>query len=126
MILLDTSALLYWTLSRKNLTGQATSAIAQAEKVFLSSISIWEIGLKASNGKLALPLPLRAFVETVKKANKVEIIPVTEMTWLKNIELAWNHKDPADRTIVATAVLLGCPLVTSDQRIRSFYPDTIW
>jgi PIN domain nuclease of toxin-antitoxin system len=126
MILLDTAALLYWTLSPTHLTAQATTAIAQAEQVLLSSISIWEIGLKASTGKLALPLPLRTYVETVKIANKVEITPVTELTWLMNVELAWGHKDPADRTIVATAILLDCPLVTSDQRIRSFYPKAIW
>jgi PIN domain nuclease of toxin-antitoxin system len=37
------------------------------------------------------------------------------------------HKDPADRTIVATSRVLGMRLLTSDQRIRDF-PDveTIW
>ena len=49
-----------------------------------------------------------------------------EKTWLKNLQLDWPHRDPADRTIVTTATLLSCPLITSDGVIRSFYAETIW
>lgn len=126
MIVLDTSALVYWTLADERLSPKATQAIGQAERVIISSISIWEVGLKVKNGKLALPLALGAYVEDLKNAYKIEIVPVTETTWLKNIELSWMHKDPADRTIVATASLLGCPLISSDQQIQSFYQQTIW
>ena len=52
--------------------------------------------------------------------------PVDVLTWIKNIELDWDHRDPADRTIVATASLHACPLVTSDSAIRAFYSQTIW
>ncbi len=37
-----------------------------------------------------------------------------------------NDPDPADRTIVATARHFGCPLVTPDARILTFYPNSIW
>lgn len=40
--------------------------------------------------------------------------------------LEWPHPDPADRTIVATASLNDIPIVTKDQIIREFYPQTIW
>lgn len=126
MLLLDTSALLYWTLTDDGLSTNASQAIKQAQKLMISSISIWEIGLKVKIAKLALPLPLQAYVDHLKDARNVQIIPVTEETWLKNLELIWDHKDPADRTIVATAMLLNCPLVTSDQKIRSFYDKAIW
>jgi PIN domain nuclease of toxin-antitoxin system len=45
---------------------------------------------------------------------------------IENIELEWEHRDPADRTIVATARHFGCPLVTPDARILAFYPRAIW
>jgi PIN domain nuclease of toxin-antitoxin system len=38
----------------------------------------------------------------------------------------WDHPDPADRTIVATARLRGLPLLTPDRLITSFYPQTLW
>ena len=126
MILLDTSALLYWTLADDRLSANAVRAIGQAQQLFISSISIWEIGLKVKTSKLALPFSLQVYVDNLKDARNVQIVPVTEATWLKNLELIWDHKDPADRTIVATAALLNCPLVTSDAQIRSFYSASIW
>ena len=44
----------------------------------------------------------------------------------KNLELDWDHKDPADRTIVATAMLLSSSLVTSDRMIKQFYAEAVW
>lgn len=41
-------------------------------------------------------------------------------TWLKSLELEWEHRDPADRVIVATALLRGTPLVTADDQIQRF------
>ncbi len=38
----------------------------------------------------------------------------------------WEHRDPADRTIVATAVLKDLPIVTKDDIIGRFYPKVIW
>jgi antitoxin (DNA-binding transcriptional repressor) of toxin-antitoxin stability system len=38
----------------------------------------------------------------------------------------WDHKDPADRTIVATSMIHKCPLLTSDQKILSFYSQAVW
>ncbi len=126
MVVLDTSALLYWTFAPEKLTVDAANAIETAHQVIISSISIWEIGLKVKNGKLEIPLSIEAFAARLKEADRVRIEPVTEVTWLKNLDLAWDHKDPADRTIVATASLLACALITSDQEIRSFYANAVW
>ena len=43
-----------------------------------------------------------------------------------NLAFNWIHRDPADRTIVATAVRLNAPLVTSDQTIHAFYARSVW
>ena len=126
MIVLDTSALLFYLFEPKKLTPNAARAIIQAEVFIISSISIWEIGLKIKKGKLKIPLSVIELLRTLGEAQKPEIHPVYIETWLENIALDWQHKDPADRTIVATAKLLGCPLVTSDRAIRAFYPQTIW
>jgi PIN domain nuclease of toxin-antitoxin system len=56
----------------------------------------------------------------------LEIQPVDVQTWLDNLELEWDHRDPADRTIVAVAKRLGCPLISSDSGIAKFFPQTIW
>jgi PIN domain nuclease of toxin-antitoxin system len=126
MVMLDTSALLYWTFAPDELSARASQAIGEASQVIISSISIWEIGLKVKRGKLEIPLPVDAFVAKLQETDGVRIEPVTEATWLNNLALVWDHKDPADRTIVATASLLSCPLVTSDQEMRKSYSKAVW
>ena len=108
------------------LSGRAVTVIAAAQEIVVSSISIGEIGLKVKRGKLELPLSAAAFVVRLEVTDRVRIEPVTAATWLANLALAWEHKDPADRTIVATASLLSCPLVTSDLEIRAFYAAAVW
>ena len=126
MILLDTSTLLFWTLNRKRLSLAAAEAIETAERIALSSISVWEIGIKVKKGRLEIPYPIDEYVRNLKTVQKIEILAVDEAVWLKSLALDWSHGDPADRVIVATAVLNTCPLITSDRVIRAFYEDAIW
>jgi PIN domain nuclease of toxin-antitoxin system len=123
---LDTSAVLYWTLDPDQLTIAARQAIDGADRLVISSISVWEIGLKVKRGKLTIPLSIPEYVDRLDRLDKLEIRPVDVRTWLENLELKWEHRDPADRTVVATARLLGCPLIASDKRIASFYEETVW
>ncbi len=126
MILLDTSALIFWTLNQKRLTHNASVAIATANQLIISTISIWEIGIKVKKGKLAIPTTIKNFAQMLEKVDRVDFKPVDVDIWLENLALAWRHQDPADRTIVATAKILDCPLVTSDQLIRDYYAKAIW
>jgi PIN domain nuclease of toxin-antitoxin system len=126
MIVLDTSVLIYAAVDTASLSVRANQAIEEADRIILSSISIWEIGLKVKLQKLELPFSMNELVSKLQEIDRFEIAPVTEVTWLKNVELEWDHKDPADRTIVATAMLLNCPIVSNDIRIRQFYSSTIW
>jgi PIN domain nuclease of toxin-antitoxin system len=126
MVVLDTSALLFWTLAPERLSERASAAIETSPELLVSSISLWEIGVKAAKGKLEIPVSLREYSERLSRVERVEILSVDLETWLFNLELSWDHRDPADRTIVATASLRGCPLVTSDAKILDFYSDGIW
>ncbi|MFA5505003.1 MAG: type II toxin-antitoxin system VapC family toxin [Vulcanimicrobiota bacterium] len=126
MLVLDTSALLYWTMAPERLTKRASTAIDGSSALLVSAISLWEIGVKAAKGKLQIPVSIREYSERLSLVERVEILDVDLETWLMNLDLAWEHRDPADRTIVATASLRGCPLVTSDGAILDFYSDSIW
>ena len=126
MVVLDTCALIFLTVDRGKLSPNAVSHITRADRIIISSISIWEIGLKHKRGKLGLPMSFREWVDDVNCIFNFEFHAVDVSTWIRNIELDWDHKDPADRTIVATAQLLGCELITSDQRILDFYPKAVW
>jgi PIN domain nuclease of toxin-antitoxin system len=126
VIVLDTSALLYWTLDPARLSLHASQAIEQADKIVISSISVWEIALKVKRGKLLISLPVKDYFELLNKIDGLDIMPVSVQDWLENLDLPWDHKDPADRTIVALATRLDCPLLTTDSIIEKFYPKTFW
>jgi len=126
VIVLDTSALVFWTLNRDRLSRTAARAIADADRIALSSISIWEIGIKVKKEQLSIPISIQEFTDKLEQIDRLDILPVDVQTWIKNLELDWDHRDPADRTIVATASLHACPLVTSDSAIRAFYSQAIW
>ncbi|MCY3712197.1 MAG: type II toxin-antitoxin system VapC family toxin [Gemmatimonadetes bacterium] len=126
MVVLDTSSLVFWTLDPGRLSKTAEQTIAQADRVGVSSISIWEIGINVERGRLVLPLSGAEYLENLEQTSRVEILPVDLSTWIRNLQLDWNHRDPVDRTIVATASLHNCPLVTSDSVLRSFYEKAVW
>ncbi|MEA3347682.1 MAG: type II toxin-antitoxin system VapC family toxin [Pseudomonadota bacterium] len=128
MLLLDTCALLWYSLDAQKLSAGAK---IECEKIpqlggFVSAISIWEIGLKIKNGKLDINTNIVDYVKRLRRVGTIEIIPVDENIWMKNLELDWNHRDPADRTIVATAILKKLPIVTSDKIISDYYDNIIW
>ena len=125
-VVLDTSALLFWTLDPERLSRAAARAVSDSGRILVSSISVWEIGIKVKRERLSLPVSFREFTDNLERIDRLDILPVDVGTWIRNIELDWTHRDPADRTIVATASLHACGLVTSDSVIRAFYPRTIW
>jgi PIN domain nuclease of toxin-antitoxin system len=127
-LLLDTCALIWWTLDREKLSDAAAKAINadQREDLYISSISIWEIGIKIKNGKLDMGTDISDYTKRLAQLGRLSIIPVNEDIWIKNLELDWTHRDPADRTIVATAELHKLAIITADSIIAEYYPHTVW
>jgi PIN domain nuclease of toxin-antitoxin system len=128
MIFLDTCALLWWTLEPEKLSPKAATACTRIRETgaFVSSISIWEIGIKRKKGKLDLGMSLEDYLSRLKSLNTLTFLPVNEETWLLNLSLDWDHPDPVDRTIVAEARKRHLSLVTKDEEIRKFYKPCIW
>lgn len=128
MILLDTCALLWWTVEPDSLSAAALEQTKKfpREGCAISSITVWEIGIKIQKGKLDLTVTLDEYVKKISRIEYLTIIPVNEHIWLRNILLEWEHRDLADRTIVATALLHDMPIMTKDGIIDSYYPKIIW
>ena len=128
MVFLDTCALLWWTLAPDYLSAKALEYCNKisSDGASISSITIWEIGIKIKKGILNIGEGLEAYAARLKSLNTVDIIPVDENIWIKNLSLKWFNNDPADRTIVATAMLKKLPIITKDKIIRDFYPEIIW
>ena len=131
MIILDTQALVWWSTKPENLSRQAFARIeseTQKGKIFISSISIFEVYLLIKKKKIAFSVDIDDWLETIEKSSDFEFVPVNNKIAAKSVNIPEPfHKDPADRIIVATARELGATLVTSDQKIRKYpHVQTLW
>lgn len=125
-VLLDTSALLYWTLDPGRLSYPARQAVEDASMRMALSVSLWEIALKASRARLELPLELDEYVARLETVEGLEFLPLDVETAVRSARLEWDHRDPVDRWIVAHAQRLNVPLLTSDATIRAFTTLALW
>ena len=128
MVFLDTHALIWWTLDPEKLSKKASLRSSKIHQTgaFISSISIWEIGIKIKNGGIDIGMSVEEYLFRIKDLNCIDIVPVDEQIWIESIALKWDHKDPADRVIVATAMMKSLPLISKDEKISAFYRNTIW
>jgi PIN domain nuclease of toxin-antitoxin system len=129
VILLDTHVLLWWALDPEQLSTVARDVLGEMEERggYASSISIWELGIKVRRGQLELPITVDELALRVQQGRVVELLPVDATTWLRTLSLNWPHRDPADRVIVATALMKGVPVLTKDSRLHGFADvECIW
>jgi len=90
-----------------------------------SAISWCEIAWKHRHGHLDLGEHREDFFADLRRIGVVEI-PISGQLCLAAVDLAWEHSDPADRLIVATAKARALPLITRDRVITAFYRPCRW
>lgn len=95
-------------------------AIDNAKEVFLSAITSWEIFMLARHGHITLSLPAIQWYDSAMSESGFKEIPISSKISNIAVNLKWDHKDPADRWIVATAISEGATLVTLDKKILAF------
>jgi PIN domain nuclease of toxin-antitoxin system len=116
-LLIDTQILLWSLMKPKKLSGLGRELVSAPENtVFLSAVSMWEIRIKESIGKLQLPLK---FAEQVAELGFEDLPLTTQHTeWLRELPLL--HRDPFDRILIAQAKAEGLKLLSADSRLAEY------
>lgn len=127
-IILDTCALLWWSLDPDEFSSKAKAAIDKMEEKngITPAIAIWEIAIKVKNKRLDLGNSLDIYLKRLRQSDVVKILAVDEDVFVTSVNLEWSHRDPVDRIMIALAMYQNCPIITRDKEIRKFYPNTIW
>ena len=121
MTLLDTCALLWLVSDQERLSTPAKANLsANADALFVSAISAFEIGLLVAKDRIRFAMPVQDWFEQALTAHGLRELPLDAKTALYATQLPRLHNDPADRLLIAAAMMRDMVLLSPDPLIRQY------
>jgi PIN domain nuclease of toxin-antitoxin system len=124
VIVLDTHAWIWWRAEPGRLSVPAARAIAEADRIGVSSISMWELGMLVRRGRISLDRDVALWMRQALADSRIAVLAPGAGVALAAALLNFPG-DPADRLIYAAASQAGARLVTRDARIARFDPARV-
>ena len=123
-ILLDTHLAYWYIRGNPRIPRMARELIAdRSNRVFVSLVSVWEIGLKHSKRPDLMPIGADDFIKACEETGFV-VLPIVENQILGAMEVKHPeglvHQDPFDRFLLGAAKELHMRFLTHDAKI-AFY-----
>ena len=119
-LLLDTNILLFTLMDDRRLSAQSRRSLSEeAVERHVSIVSIWEIALKASAGKL--DLDAHHALAALPAAN-LTLLPLepAHVLAFEGLPRRADHRDPFDRLLLAQAKAEGLTFMTSDRDLAAY------
>lgn len=123
MIVIDTHILVWWIHDHPDLRPWMRQRLMENESggIGISAISCWEIARLVLRNRLMIHRPLADWFVLALNYPGIQLIDLSPDISIEANRLPGEfHKDPADQIIVATARVLGCPLLTADEAVLSY------
>ncbi|MFB9951165.1 type II toxin-antitoxin system VapC family toxin [Rhizobium puerariae] len=114
-VLLDTHVWAWSLTGDLRLSEKATLAILEADGVFVSPISFFEIGRKVRIGKWPQMAPYVDGLPALLEEQGGRIATLAPEICLQAATMSWEHRDPFDRILAATALHSSIPLISADE-----------
>ena len=125
-VLIDTSTYIWYINGSERLSKKAFEVIDNKQnQIFISIASIWELSIKVKLGKLTLISDFNSIEEDLHNYN-ISVLPVTIKDILQNYKLPFVHRDPFDRIIISTAIVMDLPILACDEFFDSYSVKRIW
>ncbi|MDR3495787.1 MAG: type II toxin-antitoxin system VapC family toxin [Ancalomicrobiaceae bacterium] len=126
-VLLDTHALLWWMNDDPSLSMPARDVIAaEANTIYVSAASAWEIAIKFKKGKLPTATYLLPDFSSLVEAEGFVNLPISAEHMIYSVQLPGEHRDPFDRIIAAQAILESMQLISIDAAMTEFGAFVHW
>ena len=122
-VLLDTHAWIWSLMDSGRLGGTVKTAILEADAVHVSPISAYEVVRKARLGKWPEIVP---HMHALLAEQQTLSAPLTRAVAARAAGLDWDHRDPFDRLIAATAIEMRWTLVSKDIEFDSLQGTHGW
>jgi PIN domain nuclease of toxin-antitoxin system len=118
--LLDTHIWFWYLTGSDRLPVSLRRAIdAALGQLWLSPVSIWELGMLHERGRVKISTGLRPWVSDAQRIFPLQEATLSREVALVSSELRLAHRDPADHFLAATALVYGLTLVTVDERLEA-------
>jgi len=126
-LLLDTHALIWLISGDSKLSVSAKEAfLNQDNKLYFSKVSLWEITIKISLGKLVLAKHWLTAIEKEMISNGIQWLEI-EIDHCKTLaDLPFHHRDPFDRLLISQAISESMSIVSIDSEFSHYSLDIIW
>lgn len=123
-LLLDTHVWIWLMRGDKKLSVSFIRSLEKRKEkggLFVSAISIWELGMLVERGKIELEMDCLDWAEQALATSDIELLPLTPRIAIESARLPENsHGDPADRILISTAREHHAILVTHDRKILDY------
>ncbi len=131
MIVVDTHVIIWDALQPEKISRKARAEIKAANEsdgIIFCDISLWEIAILIHKKRIRIETDYLTFTQLIKTSNKYIFQNITPEIANLSVELSSTiTSDPANRIIVATALVKNVSLVTADRSLRnSKHIQTIW
>jgi PIN domain nuclease of toxin-antitoxin system len=126
-LILDTHTLI-WTLLADSRIGEQQRQMINAieNRIFVSSVSAFEMAIKVRIGKLVEATTLVKDFEKICSDFGFAQLPVTHAHGLAAGNLAGTHRDPFDRLLAAQSIVERISIMTVDARLRDLGAEVVW
>jgi PIN domain nuclease of toxin-antitoxin system len=121
--LLDTHAFIWATLDKRKLTEHTLSIITdKSNKIYVSTVSFWEISLKTSINKMSFDgVDIKEFPKYAQDMDfNILDMKARESITFSDLAIKNNHKDPFDRMIIWMAITNDLILISKDQMFEQY------
>ena len=126
-VLVDTHVFLWWVEGNRALPTKARAALSNRDnECLISLVSVWELAIKASQGKLRLALPVQRYVVEHVTNNGFGMLDIRMPHVGRAESLPQHHGDPFDRMLIAQALEENIPVVSGDAVFRTYGVKRIW
>lgn len=124
-VLLDTHSWI-WLMNgesriQKSAVLKTIELASKKSELYISSISLWEVGMLEAKGRIRFQQPCLSWVKKALETTGLGVADISPETAIEASRLPQDfHGDPADRIIVATARTMNLLLVTEDKKILAY------
>ena len=126
-VLLDTHAFLWAITGDKRLSETARKTFLDPRnRLFFSAVSMWEICIKISLGKLSLKRGWLKKIQNEMSINAVQWLPVEMPHCAELTKLPFHHRDPFDRMLIAQARVEDLQVLSRDVRLSDYDIERLW